>query len=262
MMRYLQIWAASARYAVVRTMMFRFDFLMWALVELFWITVNLLLVSVIYAHTDSVAGWSKYQMLLLVGTSLLIQRLLMGLFWSSLFELGRNVRSGNFDFFLAQPGNPLFMASTRKLDPDSLVNSFVAIGVIAYSAHQLGLHPSFTQILLYVLLVACGLVVHYSLLVMCVSLSFWITNAQGVEGSYFTLSEFSRLPREAFRGIANVLFVWLLPAVVITNTPARVLLHGFEPRYALWLVAVAAVWFTLAVWMFQRGLRRYSSASS
>lgn len=262
MLRYLHIWAASARYAIVRTMMFRFDFLMWALVELFWMTVNLLLVSVIYNHTDSVAGWSKYEMMLLVGTSLLIQRLLMGLFWSSLFELGRNVRSGAFDFFLAQPGNPLFMASTRKLDPDSLVNSFIAIGVIIYSAHQLGLHPGAGQILLYVLLVLCGLVVHYSLLVMCVSLSFWITNAQGVEGSYFTLSEFSRLPREAFRGVASVLFVWLLPAVVITNTPARTLLHGFEPRYALWLVGVAAAWFALAVWVFHRGLRRYSSASS
>ncbi|QYM80378.1 ABC-2 family transporter protein [Horticoccus luteus] len=262
MWRYLQIWAASARYAVVRSMMFRFDFLMWALVEFFWIAVNLLLISVIYSHTDSVAGWSKYEMLLLVGTSLLIQRLLMGLFWSSLFELGRNVRSGGFDFFLAQPGNPLFMASTRKLDPDSLVNLCVAIGVVGYSAHQLGLHPSFAQIALYALLVLCGLVVHYSILVLCVSLSFWITNAQGVEGSYFTLAEFSRLPREAFRGAANVVFVWLLPTVIITNAPARTLLHGFAWHDAVWLVAVAAIWFVIAIWVFQRGIRRYSSASS
>lgn len=260
--RYLQIWAASARYALVRAMMFRFDFLMWALVEVFWIAVNLLLISVIYAHTDSIAGWSKYQMLLLVGTSLLIQRLLMGLFWSSLFELGRNVRSGGFDFFLAQPGNPLFMSSTRKLDPDSLVNLFVALGVVIYSARELGLHPSPGQIALYGLLVLCGLVVHYSILLLCVSLSFWITNSQGVEGSYFTLTEFSRLPREAFRGVANVVFVWLLPAVIITNAPARILLHGFDWRYAAWLIGVAAFWFGVAVWVFQRGIRRYSSASS
>ena len=55
-------------------------------------------------------------MMMLVGTSMLVQRLLMGFFWSSIFELGRNVRTGYFDFFLAQPGNVMFMATTRKLD--------------------------------------------------------------------------------------------------------------------------------------------------
>ena len=262
MTKYLQIWLASARYSVVRTLMFRFDFFLWAMVELFWMSVNLLMISVIYQHTDSVAGWSKYEMMLLVGTSLLVQRFLMGFFWSSLFEMGRNIRSGHFDFFLAQPGNVLFMASTRKLDPDGLMNSFVAMGVVAYSAHQLGLHPTALDLALYALMILCGLVIHYSMLVLTISLAFWLTSAQGIEGSYFTLSEFSRLPREAFKGLGSLLFVWLLPVVVVSNAPARTLLHGFQPEWALGLVAAALVWFTAAVFVFHRGLRRYSSASS
>src|SRR5471030_3167001 len=104
-MHYLRLWLACARYSIVRTMMFRGDFVIWSLVELFWMSVNVLTISIIYQHTGSVAGWSKYEMMLLVGTSLLIQRLLMGFFWSSVFEMGRNVRSGHFDYFLAQPGN-------------------------------------------------------------------------------------------------------------------------------------------------------------
>jgi len=87
----------------VRTLMFRFDFFLWALVELFWMGVNLLLIGVIYRHTSSVAGWSKYEMMFLVGTAMLIQRYVMGFFWSNLFEMSRNIRTGNFDFLLAQP---------------------------------------------------------------------------------------------------------------------------------------------------------------
>ncbi len=75
MTRYLQIWLASARYSITRTLMFRFDFFLWATVELCWMGVNLLLIAVIYRHTDSIAGWSKYEMMLLVGTAMLIQRL-------------------------------------------------------------------------------------------------------------------------------------------------------------------------------------------
>ena len=259
---YARIWLSSARYCLARMLMFRGDFFVWALVELFWMCVNLLMVSVIYAHTDSVAGWNKYQMMLLVGTSMLIQRFLMGFFWSSIFEMGRNIRSGNFDYFLAQPGNIMFMATTRKIDPDSLLNSVVAMAVVVYSAHRLGLHPGAVDIGLYALMIFCGLVIHYSMLVLSISMAFWITSAQGIEGSYFTLSEFSRLPREAFHGIASVLFVWALPVVVLSNAPASTLIHGFDLRMIAWLVGITLVWFAVTVFVFNRGLRRYSSASS
>ena len=263
MSHYLRIWLATARYSLVRTMMFRGDFFVWALVELFWMSVNLLTISVIYDHTDSIAGWSKYQMILLVGTSLLIQRFLMGFFWSSIFEMGRNVRSGNFDFFLAQPGNVMFMATTRKLDLDGLVNSIVATAVVIYAANKLGLHPAAGDIALYVFMVFCGVVIHYSILLLSVSLVFWLTSAQGVEGTYFTLTEFSRLPREAFKSVVTrFLLVWTLPVVVVSNTPARTLFEGFNLGLVLWLLGAAVVWFVLAAVVFHRGLRRYASASS
>ena len=265
MMHYLRIWLASARYSIVRTLMFRGDFFVWSLVELFWISVNLLLVSVIYRHTSSVAGWSKYEMILLVGTSMLIQRLLMGFFWSSIFEMGRNIRTGNFDFFLAQPGNVMFMATTRKLDPDGLLNSFVAIAVVLYAARELGLHLDAAAIALYLFMIFSGLVIHYSILVLSISIAFWLTSAQGIEGSYFTVTEFSRLPKEAFKGVVTrVLFVWLLPVVVVSNAPARLLLprYGFDWKWAGALFVFSALWFALAVFVFHRGLRRYASASS
>jgi ABC-2 type transport system permease protein len=263
MTHYLKIWLASARYSVIRTLMFRGDFFVWSLVELFWMSVNLLLITVIYDHTSSIAGWTKYQMMLLVGTSMLIQRFLMGFFWSSIFEMGRNVRTGNFDFFLAQPGNVLFMATTRKLDPDGLLNSVIAAGVVIYSASKLGIEPSFVKIALYGFMILCGLVIHYSILLLSVSMVFWLTSAQGVEGGYFTLTEFSRLPREAFTGlITRVMFVWVLPTVVVSNLPAKTLIGGFQPQWLGWIFATAVAWFGLAVFVFHRGIRRYASASS
>ncbi|MFZ1055740.1 MAG: ABC-2 family transporter protein [Opitutaceae bacterium] len=260
--RYFMIWLASARYSLVRATMFRGDLFIWSTVELLWISVNVVVIAVIYSHTKTVAGWSQYEMLLLVGTSMLIQRFLMGFFWSGIFEMGRNVRSGLFDFTLAQPGDPLFMASTRKLELDGLLNSVVAGGLVAYSAWKLGLHPGAGALLLYGCMVACGVVIHYSALVMAMSLAFWITSSQGVEGSYFSLMEFSRLPREAFKGLASTIFVWVLPVVVVSNGPARELLHGFQPSWAAGLSAATAAWFVLAVIVFRRGLRRYTSASS
>ncbi|MEY2879473.1 MAG: hypothetical protein RLZZ15_1853 [Verrucomicrobiota bacterium] len=264
MPHYLRIWLATARYSVVRTMMFRGDFIVWSLVELFWMIVNLLLLTVLYRHTDSIAGWNKYEMMLLVGTSMLVQRLLMGFFWSSIFEMGRNIRSGNFDFFLAQPGNVMFMATTRKLDPDGLLNSVIAGGVVVYAARHLGVVFTPGTVALYLAMLLAGLVIHYSILVLSIAPAFWLTSAQGIEGGYFTLTEFSRLPRAVFKGVANVVFVWALPVVIVSNTPASLLIprFGFDALATLKLFAFAALWLTLAIVVFHRGLRRYASASS
>jgi len=260
--QYLRIWLACARYSMARVMMFRFDFVMWTLVEFMWMSVNVLLVAVIYRHTDSIAGWNKYEMLLLVGSSMLVQRFIMGFVWTNLFEMARNIRSGHFDFFLAQPGNPLVMVSTRKLDLDGLANAVVAVAVVVYAIRQLNLTPSVADLSLYALMIFCGVLINYGILLITVSLTFWLGAAQGIEGSYFTLMEFSRLPRQAFKGVSSILFVWFLPAVVVSNVPASALIHGFNPLNALWLLAVTAFWLSFAIFVFNRGLRRYASASS
>jgi len=261
---YLKVWLAGARYSIVRTMMFRLDFLMWSLVEFFWMAVNLLLIGVIYQHTDSVAGWNQNEMILLLGSGMILQRLMMGFFWSNLFELSRNIRTGHFDFFIAQPGNPLAMISTRKVDLDGIINTFVAIGVVIYAVRQLGLHPGPGDIALYVALLAIALFIHYAVVLLTVSATFWLIGSQGLEGGYFTIFEFARLPKEAFlrSAVLNGIFVWFLPAVISSNIPARALIGGLDWSHVLWLAAAAAVWFGLAVWVFNRGLRRYSSASS
>ena len=259
---YARLWLAGARYSIVRTMMFRADFIMWSLVELFWMGVNLLLIAVVYRHTDSIAGWGPWEMTIIVGTSMLVQRLLMGFFWTNLFEMGRNVRTGHFDFFMAQPGSPLFMVSTRKIDLDGFLNAPLALAVVVYAAHQLGLHPTLGQMALYAVFVLCGLAVHYATLLILVSLVFWMQSAKGLEGGYFGVNEFSRLPREALRGVKAVIFVYALPVIVVTNVPANTLLHGGRLEPSLWLIGVAIFWLTVAVIVFNRGLRRYSSASS
>jgi ABC-2 type transport system permease protein len=259
---YIRIWLASIRYSVVRTMMFRFDFLLWIVVDVLWMAVNLLLVEVMFQHVDSIAGWEKPGMILLVGTSMLVMRLFMTFFMTNLFAVDRNVREGTLDFYLAQPGNPLFMLATRKIELDGLLNSAVAVGIVVYAAGELGLQPGLGEIAAYAFLVACGLLIHFSTVVALVALAFWITRVQGIEMGYFAVFDISRLPRPALRGLMEVAFVYIFPAVLISNFPSETLIHGPRLWQLAWLGGVAVGWFAAAVAFFHLGLRRYSSASS
>ena len=259
---YLRIWLASIRYSVVRTMMFRFDFFLWVIVDVAWTSVNLLLLEVLFNHTDSIAGWTKPEMMLLFGTSMLIMRMFIGLFFTNLFSVDRAVREGTFDFYLAQPGNPLFMISTRKVDLDGVFNTGLAAGIVIYAVRQMGLAPSAGTIALYAFMVLCGLVIHYATVVMLVSLSFWIVRMQGLEGGYFSIFDLSRLPRRALGRVLDVVFVYIIPATIVSNFPAEVFRSGINPTQTVWLALVAGAWLAAAATLFHLGLRRYSSASS
>ncbi len=262
---YLRIWLATARYSAVRAMMFRFDFFLWLAVDTMWMVVNLVFIEVLFDHINALAGWSKHEMLLLAGISMLITRLFFAFFFTNLVAVDRNLRDGTLDFYLAQPGNPLFMIATRKVEFDSLLNAVLAAGVVVYAIARIGppgLHVSLLQIFTFIYLIGCGLVIHFSVMVILVSLAFWLDRAQGVEGGYFGLFEVSRLPRQALQGVMEVSFVYLLPAIVVSNVPAVTLKDGLYPAGIAWLTGAAVAWLGLAATFFHRGLRRYRSASS
>jgi ABC-2 type transport system permease protein len=53
-----------------------------------------------------------------------------------------------------------------------------------------------------------------------------------------------------------------VPLLLIANVPASTLLHGLRWRDLAGMAAATALLVALSTWVFQRGLRRYGSASS
>ncbi|MGZ8938976.1 MAG: ABC transporter permease, partial [Limisphaerales bacterium] len=198
--RYASIYGALWKYSVVREMQFKLNFLLWIIVELLWFALQLTFIAVIYSHTDHIGDWTKWQVVFLMGTSTFIQQLFSALLLTNLVQLSELIRKGTLDFMLLLPVNTRFLISFRQVDLGGFVNAAVACAVMVYAGIQLDLTPSTSQILGFLLLVLAGLVVHYSLLLMLASTSFWTVRAQGIVWGYYNLFNIARLPDAAFRG--------------------------------------------------------------
>ncbi len=262
MVRYLRLAFALFRYSLTRELMFKANFLLWIVVELAWFGLQLTLVQVIFAHVQEVAGWSKYEMILLIGTSHVVQQIFQFLFMVNFIEMPENVRTGRLDFALLQPANPLFLVSVRKFDPGALVNTTIGLGFIAYAAWKLNLHPSLMALLSFAALVASGVMIHYALMLVIVSFSFWIVRAQGLVFGYYNLFQIARIPRDAFHGAVRLLFTFALPMLVVANCPAEVLVRRTNGLLFLWVLFLASGWLALSAAWFRFAMRRYTSASS
>ncbi len=263
MRRYLEIYAALWKNAVVREMGFKSNFLLWILVELLWFALQITFMTVIYRHTDHIGDWSKWQVVLLIGASHFIQQIFTALFLNNCVQISEHVRTGRLDFFLLLPINTRFLLSFRQVDLGAFVNAVCAVVVMAYAGRQLALTPTFLQLAGFLMLCGAGLLVHYSLMFLLASVSFWTVRAQGIVWGYYNLFNIARLPDAAFRGWFKAFFTFAIPMLLVANVPAKLLVNKLaSPRDLMLLLAMSAACLAVSEWGWRLSVRRYTSASS
>src|SRR5438034_5621343 len=236
--RYLKIYLALWKNSVVRDMGFNANFLLWIVVELLWFALQLSFMFVIYSHTDRIGTWTKWQVVMLLGASHFIQQIFTAIFLTNCTQLSELIRTGKLDFMLLLPVNTRFMISFRQVDLGGFVNAASAVAVMLYSGRQLHLSPGWEQIVSFVLLAAVGILIHYSLLFLLASVSFWTVRAQGIVWGYYNLFNIARLPDEAFHGLFKAFFTFALPMLLVSNVPVRLIVHKLSSPFELLLLLV------------------------
>jgi ABC-2 type transport system permease protein len=261
--RYLGIYAALWRNSVTREMIFKTNFVMWIVVELLWFGLQLSFVSVIYLHTEHIGTWTKWQVVMLVGGSHFIQQIFQAFFLINCTNLSELVRTGKLDFLLLLPVNTRFVVSLRQVDLGAFVNALSAMGVMAYAARRMDFLPTPGEAAGFLALCAAGILIHYSLMLMLASISFWTVRAQGIVWGYYNLFQIARMPDEAFRGVFRAVFTFAIPMLLVSNVPVRLLVDKLTSAGPLLLlVGMAVLCLAVSELVWRASVRRYTSASS
>jgi ABC-2 type transport system permease protein len=261
--RYLSVYAALWKNSVAREMSFKSNFLLWILVELLWFGLQLSFIGVLYLHTDNIGTWTKWQVVMLIGGSHFIQQVYQAFFLVNCTNLSELIRTGKLDFLLLLPVNTRFVVSLRQVDLGAFVNAASAVAVMAYAARQMHLAPSLVQVSGFLVLCVVGIAIHYSLMFLLASISFWTVRAQGIVWGYYNLFNIARMPDEAFRGLFKAVFTFALPMLLVSNVPVRLLASKLtSPLPVVLLLAMSVVCFCASEWGWRASMRRYTSASS
>ena len=262
--RYLGIYGALWKNSVTREMTFKANFLLWIIVELLWFGMQLSFIGVVYLHTDQIGTWTRWEVVFLIGASHFIQQVFQAFFLVNCTHLSDLVRLGKLDFLLLLPVNSRFIVSVRQVDLGAFVNAASAVGVMGYAAWQLNLVPTLGQVLGFLFLCFAGIVVHYSLMFLLASISFWTVKAQGIVFGYYNLFQIARMPDEAFgRGLFRAFFTFAVPMLLVSNVPVRLVVSKLsDPWPPLLLLAMSVACLVVSEWGWRVSLRRYTSASS
>ena len=264
MRRYLEIYSIMLRNSLIREMNFKANFLLWMLVEVLWFCGQIVFFSIIFGNVDQIGDWSKWEVVLLVGTHQIIAQLFQAFFFMNVSNIPELVRTGKLDTLLALPVDSQFAVSTKQFGLDSVINALLGGVVVIVSLVNLSIVPTIGSVLLYLVALAFGVTIHYAIMLALAAVSFWIVRAQGLVYGYFNFLQIARYPDAIFPRMFRFVFSWIVPVIIVANIPARLLIKPLEqPLWLMFHLTVAgsaALLMSRVFWRF--ALRRYSSASS
>jgi ABC-2 type transport system permease protein len=247
---------------LVREMQFKANFVVRLVTEGMWLVMQFIFINVMYGQASQIVGWNKWDMVVLIGTNHIISQLFEALFYDNCTKLVDQIRQGDLDFNLIKPINTQFLISLRYTDYASMLNSTLGIGIVLYGLHRLKETPSFLDVLLFAGLVLNGILIYYAILFILSVWTFWIGRSNNLMELYWQFGQFSRYPGDIYPWLLRRFFMTMIPMLVVSTFPAAVLLHKLGGGPVLYAFALGLCFLALTVWVWNRGLKRYSSASS
>ena len=181
---------------------------------------------------------------------------------------------------MLKPIDTQFLISFPRVNWAQISNGLLGAGLVVYSlielSQQTGKELSLNGLTIaaYLFFVGCGAVIMYSVMIALASTSIWFGRNQNLYNFWFYITNFYRYPMEIYQrtGIGMALwgtFTFVVPILVVSNIPARVLAQPLGATWKTWewglagFAILAAIWSLLASrWVFRRALLSYRSASS
>ncbi len=281
---YLKVFLTFARNSLVRDLSFRTNFLLQCITSISWTLMNWAFFKIIFLQASSIGkgtGWNESEFFIFLGTVWIINSVVQTFFMPNAEEFSELIRTGNLDFALLKPIDTQFLISFPRLNWPSLSNFVVGILIVAVYAANLMRHSENPlviapwTVLAYVVFIACGIVIMYSLMISLESTSVWLGRNQNLYMIWFYLTNFYRYPMEIYqRGMIGWglwgFFTFVIPILVVANVPARTLAQPLRAEGGVWwekwlivlLIAAAGLSLLVSRVVFRWALGSYRSASS
>ncbi|MGV3615877.1 MAG: ABC transporter permease [Fimbriimonas sp.] len=261
MARYWRIYRTFFVSSFARELEFRANFFAKVLQNVLWIFFFVAILFVVYRNTDSVAGWTRGDALILAATVFLMNAFANALFFS-LSEIPSQVRMGTLDFVVTKPVDSQFWVSTRRFNFDQIGTLVAGVIMIAIGVSSAHLSPSPLQWLGYLTLVASALALFYAFNLALMTTGVWLVRVDNLWVLSESIVQVARYPLDIYGSGLQRLLTFAVPLGLLSTIPARQLVRGFDPSMVALGVgwAVASLLLSRAFWRF--ALRHYSSASS
>ncbi|MFH5187058.1 ABC transporter permease [Paenibacillus sp. TAB 01] len=261
-MFYLSLVADYLKNYMKTRLAYRSDFWIEVLSDLLFNGLNLFFILVVFQHTQQIGEWNEQQILFIYGYFMVPYGIFITFF--NLWNFSeRYIVKGELDRILTRPAYNLIQLMLENIDPSSLFSALTGFLIMIYSWTQLGIGLTWYDPFVFLLLVAGSIMIYGGIYIFFTSLAFFSDSPTGILPLLWNLQNYGRYPMTIYNKLLGLLLTWALPFGFVGFYPAAYFLDREHwGQFALLTPLVGLVFLTVALFIWNFGIKRYRGAGS
>jgi len=250
------------RVGALNELQYRVNFLVQLLQSAIALGVGLAGLGVVFSHTTDLGGWTRPELLAVMGVHTLMLGLINAVIEPNMQRLMNDVQQGTLDYALTKPADAQVLVSVRELRLWSLLDVILGAIVLGVALAQLGGQLGLWQTLGFAVALLLGGLMIYSLWLMVTTVAFWVVRVDNILNLFEGLYAAGRWPVGIYPGWLRGLLTFLVPVAFAVTVPAEALTGRLTAATLGLAAAIAGGLLLLARLVWRIGLRRYAGASA
>jgi ABC-2 type transport system permease protein len=261
-MRALRLGWTFFRIGALNELQYRANFFIQLLQSAVAVGTAVVVLALVYSHTDDLNGWSESELLVVMGIQILLGGIIATSIQPNMQRLMEDVREGTLDFALTKPEDSQVLVSVREVRLWRAVDVLAGGAVLGYGIAGLDRGVGLGDALLFLALLALGAVTIYCFWLVIATLAFWIVNVWEIIELFQGIYLAGRWPVSIFPAWLRVGLTFIVPLAFAITVPAEAVTSRLEWSTVGLAVGFTAAFFAFTRWWWRFGLRFYSGASA
>ena len=250
------------RVGTLNELQYRANFFIQLLQSAVSVVTAIVVLALVYSHTEELNGWSQSELLVVMGIQILLGGVIRTTIQPNMQRLMEEVRDGKLDFALTKPEDSQVLVSVRDVRIWRSVDVIAGAAVLAYGIAGLETGVGIGDVLLFLGLLAVGAITIYCFWLVIATLAFWIVDVWQIMELFDGIYQTGRWPVSIYPIWLRLGVTFIVPIAFAITVPAEAVTGRLEWSTVGLAVGFCAALFVFTRWWWGFGLRRYSGASA
>jgi ABC-2 type transport system permease protein len=247
---------------VLNELQYRVNFFVSLLQMAIALVTGLVVLALVYSHTQELNGWTKPELLCVLGIQILMGGLIRTWIQPNMTRLIEEVRDGKLDFTLTKPEDSQVLVSVREVRIWQVVDIISGAVVLAVGVSRITTNVGVGDAIAFALALLLGAVLIYCFWLVLATVAFRVVNMWHAVELFDGIFQTGRWPVGIYPLWLRFGVTFLVPIAFAVTVPAEALTSRLNWETLLFAFVFASVLFGATRWFWRFGLKRYTGASA
>ncbi len=241
---------------------YRANFFVQLFQSLLSLVTGLVGLAIVFSYTNELAGWSRPELLAVMGVHILVGGLIRATIQPNMERLMGEIQDGTLDFTLTRPADSQVLISVREVRIWQFVDVILGGAILVWAVVQIQKGVGLLQAFAFAAVLVMGGLIIYCFWLIITTGAFWVIRMEHVVELFQGVYQAGRWPVTIYPDWLRTGLTFLVPVAFAVTVPAEALSGRLNGQTLLLTLGLTVLMLVISRLFWKIGVRNYSGASA